>query len=96
MTDVGLDSTDEKRLVSVGPLFVHCKRDGVDLEWVTNRGSCAVNLKVASQARVEISTTTVGVLNNILLSQQVGMGDTDSWGFPVATGVLVFVMIGFR
>jgi hypothetical protein len=44
-----------------------------------------VDLKVASQARVEISTTTVGVLDDILLSQQVGVGDTDSRCFSVAT-----------
>lgn len=84
MPDVSLHSTDEKRLVSIGSLVVHGERDGVDLEWVTNRGSSAVNLKVASQARVEISTATVGVLDDILLPQQVGVGDTDSGGFSVA------------
>lgn len=88
MADVGLDSTDKKRLISIGSLVVHGECDGVDLEWVTNRGSCAVNLEVASQARVEISTATVGMLDNILLSQQVGVGDTDSRGFSVAIKVI--------
>lgn len=90
MADVGLDSTDEKRLVSVGSLVVHGERDGVDLECVTNRGSCAVNLKVASQARVEISTATVGVLDYIFLAQQVGVSDTDSRGFSVAVEVISY------
>jgi hypothetical protein len=48
VTDVSFDSTDEKRLVGVGSLVVHSERDSVDLEWVTNGGSRAVNLKVAS------------------------------------------------
>lgn len=90
MADVGLDGSDKKRLVSVGSLVVHDARDGIDLEWVTNRGSCAVNLKVASQARVEISTATVGVLDYIYLAQQVGVSDTDSRGFSVAVEVISY------
>lgn len=81
--------TDQERLFSWLSDIIHGLRHSMDLQRVTNRCTCSVNLEISRESGIKISSTAIGTPDDILLALQVGVGDTNSRSFSVAIIIII-------
>lgn len=72
VTDVCLDNTNQEWLPTRFAMLIHGQCVGVSLERVTDWSPCPVSLEISSQAKVKLSSSLVGVLDDVHLAARLG------------------------